>query len=108
MRNIPVDRKAGAWYALGVQPKANRETGEQLTSREGHPQWLIEVLYRPNELRDGSQPASEVERVTVPSPKAPELAPMTQVDLPGLVGTQYNITDGPSGVALRADAVKAL
>ena len=108
MRNIPVDRKAGTWYVLGVQPKANRDTGEQLMSREGHPQWLVEVLYRPNETRDGSQPGSEVEKVTVPSAKAPELAPMTQVDLPGLVGTQYNITDGPSGVALRADSVKAL
>lgn len=106
-KNIYVDQeKQGRNYAVGVQPKFNRETGEQLMSREGRPQWVIEVLMRPHETKEGTQPASEVERITVPSTKAPELAPMTPVKFSGLIASFYDIPDGPSGIALRADAVQ--
>lgn len=109
MRTIAVDRKAqGNFYALGTQAKVNRETGEQLKSRDGQPQWVVEVLLRPHQTKDGIQPSSDVERVTVPGEKTPEFAPMTQLDFPGLTASHYDIQDGPNGISLRAEGVKAL
>jgi len=66
------------------------------------PVWDVELLVKT--VRDGVERFGSL-TVRVATPKFPAIAPMTPVDVHGLMGTSWKLANGNGGFSVRADGI---
>ena len=76
IQNVPVDQAAFVKFMIvSVEPKADRDTGVQYTSKDGtEKKWTVQVVAQLPSRWDSGRTESEVLSVTVTCPEDPALA----------------------------------
>lgn len=106
MRVYPIDTARTGQFQF-IQAMAKRgEGGEQATTNDGLPRWVVQVLVTPLPVA-GFEPKATLEEINIADRYAPDLMPMSDVDFPGLVARPWSM-NGRSGISLSAEGVQQL
>lgn len=95
-----LDTSSTSYLPLSVEPKTDPE-GTQKKNRDGTPLWTVNALHQPTVGKPS------VVSITVPSPAAPSLTPMTPATWAGLRVDIWQSGDS-SGLWFAADSVAPL